>query len=244
MLYANYYPIALIKIFIATENGHEKAEKALEYSILSSSSEEVSITWMKDQFGETFSGWNKSRNNSLVNSGIGWKTNFSCYRWAIPELCEFSGKAIYLDVDQIVLKDIAQMWNLEMSDKAVLSIRPEKTDVMLIDCSKFAGDWWPRISEMKPSGKSQKHYRCMVQNRGLIGDLDGIYNCLDGKGLSENTRLLHYTNMNTQPWHPSPESMVYKPHKHHFLDVLWWGFYYKALEYESATKRTLGNIAK
>ena len=219
----------MIKIFIATEAGHEKAEKALEYSILSSAAQPVQIIWMKDECGEIFSGWNKGRDHKLINSGDGWKTNFSCYRWAIPELCRFEGKAIYLDVDQIVLKDISQMWNLDMQDKGVLSISPERTDVMLMDCSKFKDSWWPRLSQMKASGKHQKYYRCLVQNKNLIGPLDPIYNCLDGVGFSDETRLVHYTKMNTQPWHPSPESMEYKPHKIPAMEKLWWDYYLAAI---------------
>lgn len=231
----------MIKVFIATEKGHEKAEKALEYSILTSATQPVEISWMKNEVGEVFSGWNKGRIHNLMNSGEGWKTNFSCYRWAIPELCDFQGRAIYLDVDQLVLKDISQMWNLDMQDKAILTIRPEKTDVMLMDCSKFTKDWWPKVKWMKASGKHQMQYRKLVQNKNLIGPLDGIYNCLDGNGFSEDTRLIHYTKMNTQPWHPAPESMDYKPHKIPEMENLWWNYYNAAIEYEENTGKTLGH---
>lgn len=229
-----------IKIFIATEPGHEKAEKALEWSIINSTSGEFEIFWMDDGSG-TFSGWNKGRLHNKQNSGEGWKTNFSCYRWAIPELCDFSGKAIYLDVDQIVLKDIRQMWDLDLQNKAVLTIRPEKTDVMIMDCSKFSGSWWPRLSQMKDSGKSQKHYRVLVESLNLIGQMSEIYNNLDGEGFSEETRLVHYTKMNTQPWHPFPENLTYKTHKNFFIEKMWHDFYAKALEYEKEHGVILGS---
>lgn len=229
-----------IRIFIATEDGHEKAEKALEMSLIKTTSGPFKIFWMKNEHGDLWKSWNKGRNHLRQNSGEGWKTNFSCYRWAIPELCEFSGKAIYLDVDQIVLKDIRKMWELDTGEFGVLSITPEKTDVMLINCAKFIDSWWPRLETMKPSGKHQKHYRCTVQSRGLIGRLDADYNCLDGEGFSETTRLVHYTKMSTQPWRPSPDSIKYKPHKHLFLENMWWGFYYKALDFEKENGVTLG----
>ena len=218
-----------IKIFIATECGHEKAEKALQWSIMQTTSGPFEITWMKDGCGDLWSGWNKGRNHSRQNSGEGWKTNFSCYRWAVPELCNFEGRGIYLDVDQIVLKDLRQMWELDMGDFGALCIAPEKTDVMIINCKKFKGDWWPKLSDMKPSGKHQKQYRCMVQDKGLIGPLESKYNCLDGEGFSEETRLVHYTKMSTQPWHPSPENMTYKPHKYPVMEKLWWDTYESSL---------------
>lgn len=228
-----------IKIFIATEPGHEKAEKALEWSIINSTSGEFEIYWMDDGSGE-FSTWNKGRNHNKQNSGEGWKTNFSCYRWAIPELCNFQGRAIYLDVDQLVLKDIRQMWELDLQNKAVLTIKPEKTDVMIMDCSKFKDSWWPRLAEMKPSGKSQRHYRILVQNRGLIGQMSEIYNNLDGDGFSEETRLIHYTKMSTQPWHPFPQNLDYKVHKNYFVDRMWHEFYNAALKFEQQNGITLG----
>jgi len=230
----------MIKVFIASERGHEKAEKALHYSIISNTNEGVEITWMKDEQSNIFAGWNKGRNHSLVNSGEGWKTNFSCYRWAIPELCNFNGRAIYLDVDQLVLADISEFWNLPMNDFAALAIKPERTDVMLMDCSKFSNEWWPKINWMKKSGKHQKYYRTLVQNHNLIGPLDPIYNSLDGCDMSKNTRLLHYTKMSTQPWHPAPDSMEYKKHKVPFLEEMWWGYYYRALDYEKKNNITLG----
>ncbi len=221
-----------MKIFIGTENGHEKAEKALEWSIINTSSIPFEIIWMKDGQGDIWSNWNKGRNHLRQNSGEGWKTNFSCYRWAIPELCSFGGRGIYLDVDQIVLKDLKEMWELDLQDYGALAITNERTDVMVMNCEKFSGDWWPRIKSMKPSGKHQKHYRLLVQNKGLIGPLDGKYNCLDGDGFSNITRLVHFTKITTQPWHPAPENIQYKPHKSPFLEKLWWNKYYEAVEYE------------
>jgi len=209
-----------IKIFIASEPGNEKAEQTLEWSIRNTTSGPFEITWMTDAL-DSWKGWNTGRDNRNQNSGKGWKTNFSCFRWAIPELCNFSGRAIYLDVDQLVLKDIREMWELDLRGANCLTIRPERTDVMIMDCSKFNQPWWPKIKDMKPSGKSQRYYRILVQEHGQIGQLHGKYNCLDGDGLSEETRLIHYTKMDTQPWHPFPNALSYKEHKNKVASDLW-----------------------
>lgn len=209
-----------IKIFIASEPGNQEAEQTLDWSIRNTTNGPFEITWMTDALPE-WRNWNKGRDHRNQNSGIGWKTNFSCFRWTIPELCNFSGRAIYLDVDQLVIKDIRQMWELPMNNAACLAIRPERTDVMLIDCSKFKFDWWPSIETMKPSGKSQKYYRMIVEKHSEIGKLDGIYNCLDGEGFNEKTRLVHYTKMDTQPWSPFPNALTYKPHKNKQVADLW-----------------------
>lgn len=231
-----------IKIFVGSEIGNEKAEKALHWSIINTSTVPVEINWMDDRYeGSVWEGWNKGRDSRDQNTGVGWKTNFSCFRWAIPELCGFKGKAIYLDVDQIVLKDIKQMWELPLKNYAALAIRPERTDVMLIDCEKFSGDWWRRIDKMKPSGRTQGKYRLKVHAKYGIGPLDVIYNCLDGHGWDpEKTRLVHYTRMSTQPWRPFPNNMQYARHNVPELEILWHEYYANALEFEMANGIKLG----
>lgn len=232
-----------IRIFIGTEDGNQKAEKALHYSIIKNCKSNVDIYWMSDKYKDSvWDNWNKGRDDRTQNSGVGWKTNFSVFRWAIPELCNYSGKAIYLDVDQIVLKDIEQMWNLDIENHGILAINEERTDVMLMNCSKFKADIWPKIQQMKPSGRNQKHYRLLVQKNLSIGILDKMYNCLDGKDFDyEKTRLVHYTKMNTQPWRPFPEAMEYKEHSNKQVESLWYDYYKEALEFEAKNNYILGS---
>lgn len=211
-----------IKIFVGSEPGNEDAEIALEYSLRKTTSGPWSLTWMSDGIPcSLWQHWNKGRDCRKQNTRRGWKTNFSAFRWAIPELCDFAGRAIYLDVDQIVLKDIRQMWELDMGGCSYLAINPIRTDVMLLDCTQFAGEWWPRIAEMRPSGRLQQQYRKLVNQHTQVGALDGIYNCLDGDGYSDETRLVHYTEMRTQPWKPFPEAIRYKQHPHAELRRIW-----------------------
>lgn len=219
-----------IQIFIASEAGHEKAELTLAYTIKQTTTGPYQIHWMSDALDDPiWRGWNVGRDHRNQNSGQGWKTNFSAFRWAIPELCNFQGRAIYLDVDQILLHDIRQMWQLPMNDCSYLAIRPEKTDVMLMDCTKFQQPWWLPIAKMKPSGKSQRHYRKLVGEHTKVGTLDPIYNCLDGHGFSDKTRLVHYTCMLEQPWHPFPKIIAYRAHRCPTVANLWYKLYNEAL---------------
>jgi hypothetical protein len=235
-----------IKIFVGSEPGNVKAEKALHWSIINTSTVPVELNWMTDIYpGSVWDGWNKGRDHRKQDSGEGWKTNFSAFRWAIPELCGFKGRGIYLDVDQILIKDIKQMWELPMYEKMVLSITVERTDVMLMDAEKFNVDWWPKIEKMKPSGRHQKGYRVMVQKKEGIGPLDEIYNCLDGKRFdSEKTRLIHYTKMSTQPWHPFPQNMEYKKHENPVVEEIWHDYYANAIKFEKDNNVVLGTPKK
>ena len=231
-----------IKLFVGSEIGNEKAEKALHWSIINTSTVPIEINWMSDMYnGSVWEGWNKGRDHRKQFSGEGWKTNFSAFRWAIPELCGFKGKAIYLDVDQILLKYIKQIWELSKESYADLAITPARTDVMLINCEKFSKDWWPSLEKMKPSGKKQQNYRKLVEDKFGIGPLDTIYNCLDGEAWnSDKTRLVHYTKMCTQPWRPFPNNMSYKSHAFPHLEILWKDHYSSALEFELNNKVGLG----
>ena len=72
-----------LKVFVGTDGGvEEPAEKALAYSFQKNSSIPVEIEFMDEKRGNPFwHGWNKNR----------WYTPFTCYRWGIPEFCNFEG---------------------------------------------------------------------------------------------------------------------------------------------------------
>ena len=84
-----------IKLFIGTSANYEDrdAELVYEYSLRRNSSSSLEINWMRlsNQRGSFWSNWNTK----------GWHTPFSGFRWAVPYLCNFKGRAIYTDVDMI-----------------------------------------------------------------------------------------------------------------------------------------------
>ena len=45
----------------------------------------------------------------------------------------------------------------------------------------------------------------------------------------DTTCLLHYTQMDWQPWKPYPQKFNYPPHPHARAESLWWQMYAKAL---------------
>lgn len=232
-----------IRVFVGTEVGNEKAEKALHYSIIKNCKNNIDIYWMSNKYKDSiWDNWNNGRHDGEKNSENGWKTNFSVFRWTIPELCNYSGKAIYLDVDQIILKDIRQMWDIDMENNAVSMIKEARTDVMLMNCCKFKDNFWPKIQKMKPSGNNQRYYKAIIQKNFSIGVFDKIYNCLDGKDFDmQKTRLIHYTKMNTQPWKPFPNRIEYKEHDNKEVEKLWHDYYKEALEFEVKNNYILGS---
>src|SRR6476660_5069035 len=73
------------------------------------------------------------------------QTEFSLYRYLIPELCSCQGRAIYVDSDTICLADVGDLFDLPLSDSDFLAKREYAEydggkmwglSVMLIDCER------------------------------------------------------------------------------------------------------------
>ena len=219
-----------IRIFVGTDSRMGKAETVLEHSIRKHASQPVEITWMRA--GDPgWDDWNIGREpgNPYSHKGGAWATDFTCFRFAVPEAAGFQGRAIYLDADMFVRKDIAELYNYELK-RPWMTVGP-RTDVSVIDCSKFNNAWWPKIAEMKPSGQKIGHYvGLMTKHNFFQHGLPGKWDCLDGRGFDPNKIcLVHFTNMRTQPWKPWPEVFKYPP-KHPCQEVEreFWALYKEA----------------
>jgi len=186
----------------------------------------------------TWHGWNMGRVPGVPatrarneQGELVWFTDFTNFRWAIPEKCGFKGRAIYNDVDQIYLGDPKDLWELDMGGKAMLSLTTNETSVILFDCEKFASlDWWPSTTEMKTNCWGIKHYIQLLWQNDMYGMLPTRWNCLDGRGYAEGwTRLIHYTDMSSQIWRPYPERLNYRRHPVPKMEQLWVDYYHEAL---------------
>ena len=69
-----------IRIFVGTSEYEDKwIEKVLVYTLLQNTDRKLDITFMRPSM---FEDWNKQ----------GWGTPFTCFRYAIPHLCNFEGE--------------------------------------------------------------------------------------------------------------------------------------------------------
>jgi hypothetical protein len=191
-----------IRIFIGTSANNEdsEAEMVLEYSLKKNTTHPLEITWMRQTKDENsiWGGWRTPH----------WSTPFSGFRWAIPEACNFHGKAIYMDVDQVNLRDIADLYSTPMAGLPLAARRGKRFGghefcVVLFDCERMA-DFLMPVSRMKPNPEAHHRYVNMFSGSELVLDLDPRWNCHDGDGLPiEDIWHLHYTKMETQPWRPT-----------------------------------------
>jgi hypothetical protein len=180
-----------IKIFIGTSAFGEDylAEKTLEFSLKKHTTVPLQIIFLRNIEEGVVGRFDQSN----------WATPFSGLRWTVPEACNFKGKAIYLDVDQLNFRDIAILYNTPLNG-APFACRKNKSCVTLFDCEKMAGVL-PSIAEMRQNPFfHQNNYSALTR----YGEpLDPRWNCLDGENYSsQDIWHLHFTDMRAQPWRP------------------------------------------
>lgn len=134
-------------------------------------------------------------------------TGFSFYRFAIPQVCEYKGKAIYLDADMVMLGDIAELYNLPFpSGKGALA-RPCPpnswyTSAMLLDCSKLKHWNIAKWETLINSGIASYKGTLWGETTGLsykdFAPLPEYWNHLDTS--DSTTKNIHYTDVPHQPW--------------------------------------------
>ena len=193
-----------VRIYVGTEAAQFRAERVLVWSIMQHAdrSRRYEIHLMKD-----LAGFDRHR----------WKTGFTRYRYAVPELAGKTGRAIYNDVDQIYLADPAELFDLGMQGKGQLGIDERENSVMLLDCAAMARVW--RAADAQ-NGQKHKPFREAVHAAGLWGPLPGVWNARDGEYVPGQSKLLHFTTLQTQPWRPFPRELHYHEHP---LSQLWHG---------------------
>lgn len=208
------------------------AELVLEHSLRKHSSLPVDITWMragaKDDpltapgfavsEGPEADCWMLGRPIDQAWPKRGHGTPFSPFRMAVPELCEFQGKAIYLDVDMLLLGDIAELWRWPQK-APYLCNGQGRTEVALIECFAFSPLTWPSIDRMQTS------FIPLVQLRAELRRMDYLDETLPWTWNScdvclPDARLIHYTSVPHQPYKPYT-TVRYKDHPEPALAKLW-----------------------
>jgi hypothetical protein len=154
-------------------------------------------------------------------------TEFSLYRFLIPQICRFEGKAIFLDSDMICLADIGELFDSQMDGNAVLAKANTGSrggwdlSVMLIDCSRCRFDLEKIIDETDRNAYSFSDFTSFGQkylniHPMRVGNLDPKWNVFDRR--DSQTKLIHFTNLLTQPW----------KHSGHPFEDLWFHYFNEA----------------
>jgi len=198
----------MIKIFIGTGDGEDKwIEQILLYTLFKNTKEKLDITFLRPS---KFPDWKK----------VGWGTPFTGFRYAVPELCNFKGKAIYMDTDQMNFTDIAELYETDLNYNAFGMVWDGLHDngtswaqteyakgwfcdsVMLIDCERAREHIKP-IFTMAHFPSNYKHtFINGVGNphkekaEGIIKELNPRWNSFDGRDTSwfHPSLIQHHNN--------------------------------------------------
>jgi len=137
-------------------------------------------------------------------------TEFSLYRFLIPELCNYQGRAIYIDSDTVCLSDIGELFDTPIGDADFLARRHTKPNevvwglsVMLMDCQTCRFDLERVVDEIDAGLYSMSDFlgmgsRFLGYHPYKVGQLDPAWNMFDQR--DTRTKLIHYTNLYMQPW--------------------------------------------
>jgi hypothetical protein len=185
-------------VYVAATEGQMLAVKVLEYSIRKHASMTVRV-------------------QSLHESGIevpqprdpkNWpRTPFTFQRFLIPQITGYRGRAIYMDSDMQVFDDVRELWIqpfnganlLAVGDTAGTGRRPQFS-VMLLDCAALR---WEIGNLVHRLDAGELTYEDLVYEMRMAGNVNASiparWNSLETYREGE-TSLLHYTDMDTQPW--------------------------------------------
>lgn len=166
-----------VRVFIGTSAGGEDAEAALvcasSLSRRASVPVDIRLMALSRDPDSPYSGWNVER----------WGTPWTGLRWAVPALCEWSGRAIYFDAPTIVVGDVAELVNAPFPSAACVLLRRfgarMQTDCLVFDCPT-AEKWLPSLNALRADvGAHQTVGGILSRRLSLVGDLPAGWGCTD-----------------------------------------------------------------
>lgn len=186
-----------IRIFIASTPAEWLPARVLEFSIRETTQAAVAVAQL-----HTF--LRPIRTPIAVRNRP--RTPFSFQRFLIPELCDQRGQAIYLDADMQVFCDVVKLWSFPMNGCDVQTVAEGETgrrgqfSVMLLNCAELAWNVDAIVDSLDSGVLNYEQLMCEMRVASRIGrDIPPKWNSLEHYQAGE-TALVHYTDMNTQPW--------------------------------------------
>jgi lipopolysaccharide biosynthesis glycosyltransferase len=153
-------------------------------------------------------------------------TEFTYTRFLLPHLCNFEGKALFLDNDMLCFEDVRELDQLDMRPYALRVVKhdyqpantvkmygavqtsyPRKnwSSMMLMDCGKLR--LWSKEVVQTQTGAYLHRFQDIPDAQ--IGEIPKGWNELDT--MNERTKLIHYTNGG--PWfeqyHDHPHAAIW-----------------------------------
>lgn len=199
-----------VSIYVGADRSQLLAVKVLEHSIQRHTELPVKVHAMVDLPVR------------VPQDPLNWqRTGFSFSRFCIPELANYRGRALYLDADMLVFTDIADLWNIPFDGAKVViqaelaaaqqqicqkkgapKQRVKQCAVMLLDCDRLP---WQINNIIDSLDQGNYDYEELMYDLCILDESEIRYAIPFGWNSMEyyqpnETALLHYTDMATQPW--------------------------------------------
>jgi len=200
------YPVSPHRIFVGATDTELIQFLVLKHSIETRASLPVQIARLPQV--------KRNLRDSLTRS----RTPFSFSRFQIPSLMHFQGRALYLDSDMIVFSDISEVLLRDLAGKHIAVTTQNRGpslwesrglfnpgrqySVMLIDCAKARWNVNDIIHSLRSREISYEEllHQMKIVPENLVDDgIDPNWNCLE-RYVAGETKLLHYTDVPSQPW--------------------------------------------
>jgi lipopolysaccharide biosynthesis glycosyltransferase len=237
-----------VRIFIGSSARNRVEEKVFVYSLLKHTSTPLEINIIDGETGSvTMQNGDVKLLPAIISDRLQGATAFSLARYAIPQWCDYQGKAIYCDSDQLSLEDIANLWNYPCSDAEIAAVHVKAaesgkhyvntflrqlidseedyylTSVMLLDCEKLKS--WNIEAIVQGLNQDQFSYpELMFLGQSFlkhvptsITTLPKEWNHLDV--MTSDSKIVHFTDLTSQPW----------LFDHNTLGAFWERFYLEAV---------------
>lgn len=181
----------ILKVFPGYDHRQAIGYSVLQHSLFTRSSKPVAITpLVLDQL-------------PLKRQGL---TPFTFSRFLVPYLCDYKGWALFLDLDILVLDDIAKLFDLADDKYAIMvSKNPKRFEwasVMLFNCAKC------EILTPEFIETAQGLHTINWVDDSLIGDFPREFNHLVGYDKPRtDAKIIHYTQ--GLPCHPVTSDSEY-----------------------------------
>lgn len=196
------------QIFVGADRSQLLAVKVLEFSIKRRTKMSVMVRSMHDLDLPDPQDLRQAK-----------RTGFSFTRFAIPELTGYRGRALYLDADMLVLRDLRELYGIpfgrtkvhvqeelpeparQSSKDAARRPRAKQCSVMLLDCAALDWDVRKIIAGLDGDYTYEElmHQLCILAPEEIGHGVPFAWNSLETYEPGR-TGLLHYTDMPTQPW--------------------------------------------
>ena len=185
-----------LDIYIGTSDTEDTfIERILVYTLHKNTRYPLNIRFLRPR---NFKGWDMST----------WGTPFTCFRYAVPHIMGYKGRALYFDVDQTNFRDVADLYHTNLNGCAFGMVWDALQDnglagkkagkprgwwcdsVMLIDCEK-AKEWIEPPHKIATWEGSYKWYfpenmGCPHREKteGIVQPIDQRWNSFDGRQTS------------------------------------------------------------